>query len=115
MKTKVYTTGQILAVIATLALGTFWALSRSLWDGSNENILLILTITVGVFTVGILCFRNLVYNKNGYELLEEFPVYDQVISTFGALLVFSASISLAVMGFLSIITPLYMIVVGVFE
>lgn len=114
MKTKVYTTGQILSAIAAVVLGGLWFMSQRTWDVPNPSSIMVLAVSCASLAVGMLCFRNLVYNKNEYELLEQFPVIDQIVSTIGAALVFAATISISIIGILLVVAPLYEIVIGMF-
>lgn len=116
MKTKIYNVGQILSVLTAVALGVVWFMAQnSFMDIPNSNVVMVLAVSVGAFAVGILCFRSLVYNKNDYVLLEQFPWHDKCVSIIGAILVFSSAISVSIIGSLAIITPIYTVMTGVFS
>lgn len=87
-----YNTGLILSTLAFLGFGTLWGMSTYQWQDNQDGTWMAWGIVVGLFALGLLFLRNLVYNKKDRELLAQYPVIERIVFYLGSLLVGTAVI-----------------------
>lgn len=87
---KAYNTGSILSLLGVIAFGVLWYLSKYQWGSGQETLFLSWAVIVGLFFLGLLAVRKLVYNKNDFDLLEEYGWGNVALFSLGGLFISTA-------------------------
>lgn len=114
LKVRTYNAGSILSLLALVSLGTLWYMAKYQWANGQETLFLSWAGLVGLFFLGLLSLRKLVYNKNDYELLEQYGWGNIIMFSLGGLFISTAVLAGSAFAVSNIIMVFFNVGTGVF-
>lgn len=109
-----YNVGSILSVLGFIVFGTLWGLSTYQWHDGSEGTWMAWAVVLGLFSVGLLFIRSLVYDKQNRELLMQYNWFERLLFFLGALCIGAAVITGCAIPLVNISTYIIQIGLGIF-